>query len=220
MHNRSVHLLDKYVRSIGRTRYEAAIDSAHRVLHAFYTGAPNEFSDADGEHRCLNEPKFNELPHHTVVLDQPSFPHSTYLTDLRWIQHKLQATKCAQTILNDIYLVERAQRHQCDHIRILSTFIETYLQAINYDAGQFYSLLKHYLNAIAGGVHAHHDICQRWLDECNSIAEPYLDILDGPATVNADAKPHGYDLITNLGGYFVASMSTKREEICVWDVSK
>lgn len=220
LHNRTVRLMDKYVHQIATARYEAAIENAHRVLHEFYAHEPDEFSDADGQHRCLNEPKFNELPYHAVVLDQPTFSESTYLTDLRWIQHKIQATKFMQTILNDIALVERTKRNQCDHIRILTTFIETYLQAINYDAGQFYPLLKHYLNAADGGIDAQHDICKKWLDDCNSLGLPYLDIREGLLNTNADAKPCGYDLIANLGGYFVASMSTKREEICVWNVSR
>lgn len=38
----------------------------------------------------------------------------------------------------------------------------------------------------------------------------------------ANRKAIGYDVITNLGGtgYFVASLSVDREEICVWDVTR
>lgn len=220
LHNKTIYLMDKYVQNIATSRYKAAIENAHRVLYEFYAGEPDEFKYAGGDYRCLNESKFNELPYHAVFVDQTTFSKSTYLTDLRWIQHKLQATKFMQTILNDIYLVERTVRNQSEHICILIRFIETYLQAINYDAGQFYPLLKHYLNAVDGGVDTQHDICKKWLNDCNNLDEPYLDIRYGPMNVNADTKPYGYDLIANLGGYFVASMSTKREEICVWNVSR
>lgn len=212
--NQHIRFMDKHLQLIASNRYTNEIANAYKVLHAFYTTQPDEFTDGN-EHRSLNEPKFNELPYHAFIVDQTSFLQSTYLTDLRWIQHKLTATKFVQTILNDIYLLDAATRNTTQHIRVLIEFIERYLHALNYDAGQFYPLLKHYLNEL----NVESDVCKQWQHECNAITITYLDIRASPINVN-DATPYGYDLITNLGGYFVASMNTKREEICVWNIAK
>lgn len=215
--NKHIQLADEFVHRIASDRYYDDIENAHEILHAFYTSQPDELTDGtdSSEHRYLNERKFIELPYHAFIVDQKSFPQSTYLTDLRWIQHKLTATKFMQTILNDIYLLDANTRNQYEHIRVLRTFIERYLQAINYDASQFYPLLKHYLNA---SEHTS-DVCKQWLNECNAITMTYLEIQKSPVNVN-DATPYGYDLIANLGGAFVASLNTKREEISVWNIAK
>lgn len=51
---------------------------------------------------------------------------------------------------------------------------------------------------------------------------PTLSAPAGTGSSSANRKAIGYDVITNLGGagYFVASLSVDREEICVWDVTR
>lgn len=215
LQNNAIRLMDAHFAAIVSKRYANEIANAHRVLHAFYQSESDEFIDDNGGHRCFNQEKFNELPYHAYILDNASFPQSTYLTDLRWIQNKLNATKYVQTILNDIYLIDESARNQCEHIQVLKTFIETHLQAINYDVSQFQPLLKHCLH----DANQSNAVFKQWLDDCNNIAITYLDLMDGPANID-NCEPHGFDLITNLGGNFVASLSTKREEICVWNIPK
>lgn len=215
LQNNAIRLMDAHFAVAASKRYANEIANAHRLLHAFYQLESDEFSDDKGDHHCFNQEKFNELPYHAFILDKASFPQSTYLTNLRWIQHKLNATKYVQTILNDIYLIDESTRNQHEHIQVLKTFIETHLQAINYDVSQFQPLLKHCLK----DSNQSNGVFTKWLDDCNNIVITYLDIMDCPANID-NCEPYGFDLITNLGGYFVAAMSTKREEICVWNIPR
>lgn len=224
-----VRFMDNRLKNVASTRYADDIKSAHNILYQFYKSQPNEYVDAKQKYQWFNQQKFNELPYHAFIIDPSSYPHSLYLTDLDWIQTKLKATKCVQCILNDIYLIDGASRAKFKHLDILQRFLEIFIQPINYDADQFYPLFKHHLTSTlqSESAIANDAICKKWVQDFDSISTPYLDILNAETKTNDengddDATAGGYDLITNLGGegYFVASLSTKREEIAVWNVPK
>lgn len=110
-------------------------------------------------------------------------------------------------------------------MKFLKCFIEKYFKALNYDSKQFCSLLNEFFNADgADASYANSDIVQKWKNSMTSVDEIYLEKLnvecdDGAKT---DADPLHYDLVTNLPGKgcFVISLSTTREEICVWNAAR
>lgn len=219
-----VRFMDNKLKNVANTRYANDIKNAHNILYQFYKSQPNEYVDANGKYQWFNQQKFNELPYHAYIFDASSYPQSLYLTDLNWIQTKLKATKCVQCILNDIYLIDAASRTKFKHLNILQHFLETYIQPVNYDADQFYSLFKHYLmtSAKCDNTIETDAICAKWIQEFDTISISYLEILNNSASDTTNECTNGYDLITNLGGdgYFVASLNTQREEIRVWNVPK
>ncbi len=109
------------------------------------------------------------------------------------------------------------------HLQLLETFLTTNIRALNYDGRQFYSLFPAYLDKqlAADSDLRNEKIVIQWLDQLKSIPIPYLEEKISVED-DIDQKVVGYDAIMNLGGkgYFVASLSTEREEICVWDASK
>lgn len=196
-----------------------------------------------------NKVKYTELPYHAFKIDQQLYPTTLYLTDLSWIYNKLNATGCVH-ILNDIYIVEQLPRTSSTiapstmkHILLLWKFLELHIRPLNYDARQFYSLIPAYVrdSCELDDSLATDAVISKWLEHFKAIPIPYLETLlttddtlekkrkesgANEATVTVDATPAktliGYDVITNLGGdgYFVASLSVDREEICVWDVPR
>lgn len=100
------------------------------------------------------------------------------------------------------------------------------MRSLDYDARQFYSLLPAFLDKEQqlNTDLSNDPIIQQWLEHLKSIPIPYLVTLSHENDeCNEDQDTNiGYDVITNLcgEGYFVASLSTVREEICVWDVPK
>lgn len=219
-----VRFMDNKLKNVACTRYGNEIENAHNILHQFYKSQPNEYVDAKEKYQCFNQRKFNELPYHAFIVDAPSYPQSLYLTDLNWIQTKLKATKCVQCILNDIYLIELSSRTKHKHLDILQHFLETFIQPVNYDADQFYSLFKHYLStcAISDSTIEADPIYKKWIHDFDSISISFLEILNNAANATGHDSTNGYDLICNLGGsgYFVASLNTQREEIRVWNVPR
>lgn len=215
---KNIRFMDNQLKNIARRRYTNEMNDTHKQLCQFYEEQPNEYKM--GKYSILNKQKFIELPYHAYIIDKSSFPQAIYLTDLNWIQEKLKATKCVQFILNDIYLIDANARKHHEHLNVLQEFLETFIQAINYDADQFYPLFKYYLlnrSDLPNGI------CKKWLTECDGLTITYLDILDcGAKIMPNDNQNNGYDLLVNLGGdgYYVASLNTLREEICVWNVPK
>uniref|UniRef100_A0A182QHQ1 Nephrocystin 3-like N-terminal domain-containing protein n=1 Tax=Anopheles farauti TaxID=69004 RepID=A0A182QHQ1_9DIPT len=236
LHNKNIIVVDRTLREVAEKRYEADIKQAHRTLFDYYELQPNVFLDKKGKEKR----KFVELPFHKYKLDamaaeSGAFVNSPYLTDLAWLQDKLIATGCVH-ILNDVRLVDVSVTAGT-HVALLQSFIETYFKALNYDGHQLYSLLRPVLVAErqrAGSPYASNAIVQQWLETIDSSTVPFLervlleekeeDTAGEPEEKPADGKPSsvGFDLMMNLSieGYFVISLSTEREEICVWDVAK
>lgn len=169
-----------------------------------------------------NKKKFIELPYHAFKTDENSFALSPYLTDINWIYGKLNATGCNH-ILNDIYLNGKSYLKSNKHLQLLEKFLTTNIRSLNYDGRQFYSLFPAFLDKqLKTECDLRNDpVVIRWLEQLKVIPIPYLEELIS-AEEEKDQKIVGYDAIMNLGGKgnFVASLSTEREEICVWDASK
>jgi hypothetical protein len=108
-------------------------------------------------------------------------------------------------------------------------FLQLHLKSLNYDAQQIYSLLSTFIKCestkrseVAGD-----SIVQRWLKDINEekvLRIEKIDTGDGEEEEHEseDANKNGYDSLinTNRDENFVISLSTDREEICVWNVLK
>lgn len=218
--NSNIRFMDNQLKNIAQKRYANEMENAHKVLHDFYQSQKSEYTETEMKKCSYNKRKYIELPYHAYVIDNQLFIQAIYLTDLSWIQAKLKATKCVQYILSDISLIDATTRKQHTHLQILQHFLETFIQAINYDADQFYPLFKYYLrNYLKDNSN---DLnASKWLDDCDAVTCSYLDILKSVSDSPTQGRSNGYDLISNLGdGNFVASLNTEREEICVWNVPK
>lgn len=189
----------------------------------------------------FNIRKFVELPYLKYKLEASgqSFAMSSFLTDLSWLHEKLTATGCVH-LLNDICLANLVDNSggtpAFGHLVLLKKFIEENFKALNYDGQQLFSLLYVCIEAekrVNGSSLAGNEVLKKWLDFIDSSPVTYLQKVeysepsvaeDGAETKDADKMQAtmGYDLIMNLNidGFFVISLSTEREEICVWDVAK
>ncbi|XP_058058731.1 uncharacterized protein LOC131209639 [Anopheles bellator] len=233
LHNKNIIVVDRTLREVAEKRYASDIQRAHRILHDYYETQPNVFVDKKGKDRSFNLRKFVELPYHKYKLDdavatttsEPLFHQSPYLTDLAWLQDKLIATGCVH-ILNDICLAGHAAATDGSHVAVLRAFFETHFKALNYDGHQLYSLMRPFLANEVQRIGS--EVLNKWLDVIANSTVPYLEKVEldqecptGEVSTES-VPPVGYDLIMNLNidGYFVISLSTEREEICVWDVPK
>lgn len=235
LHNKNIIVVDGTLRAIAKKRYEKEIQEAHKTLYDYFEKQPNSYSDKKGKDKCFNIRKFVELPYHKYKLstNDESFADSSYLTDLSWLQEKLIATGCVH-LLNDILLVDftnRSSKSAFVHLALLEKIFETHFKALNYDGRQLFSLLS-------GSIELElkrneHEILKKWRSFIQSSPTSFLlELLLGESEsieeksvekkIESDKAVQGYDLIMNLNidGYFVISLSTEREEICVWDVAK
>lgn len=181
----------------------------------------------------FNIRKFIELPYHKYKLEASaaSFASSSFLTDLSWLHAKLTATGCVH-LLNDICLVnltENGDNPTLGHLLVLKKFLETHFKALNYDGQQLFSLLYVYMETVDPSLTGN-EVLKKWRQFIDASPVTYLQKLEysEPSAVTEEGEvektdaPVGYDLIMNLNidGFFVISLSTEREEICVWDVAK
>lgn len=238
LHSNHIKLMDNKLIAIARSRYADDIQKAHETLYNYYVNQPNVFSDPKGKYQYYNVKKLVEIPFqaHTLIASKgsvgvapdniSSYETSPYLTDLTWIYMKIKATNSVQYILNDLNLLlpEQIARHK--HLTLLKSFLETNIRPINYDADQFYPLFKTfaYKSSETDEELKLDPVWCKWIEHFDYIPISYLENLvsDDPADDDSQGALTGYDSIVNLGGngFFVASISTTREEICVWDVSK
>lgn len=122
-----------------------------------------------------------------------------------------------------------------EHIEVLKDFLETHSNALDYDHRQFYGLLRISLEKrLREGYELKSDICKQWLEVSRNppiptlvaINEDFYKVIESrekrelSMAEGFDAK--SFDLIVRLEkcGKYVATVSTEREEICVWDVSR
>lgn len=184
---------------------------------------------------CRSRNESNGDSTNTPPLNISSFESSSYLTELTWIFSKIKATKSVHYLLNDLHLLPAEQLAKCEHLVILKLFLENNIRPINYDVDQFYPLFKSFLMSAATSDEnvANNSVCQQWLADLQHIPISYLENLSNDACASEEVEKGegataittspstGYDYLVNLGGkgYFVASINTECEEICVWDVS-
>ncbi|XP_072948147.1 NACHT domain- and WD repeat-containing protein 1 [Epargyreus clarus] len=188
----------------------------------------NKFSD-----EWYNTRKLDELPfqhYHILKEDPEAFSMKPYFTNLAWVHDKLAATDTGH-FLEDIALVHIDPLPE--HIQILKDLFETHSYALDYDHRQFHGLLRATMQKRQRDGHEiDTDLVQDWMrglweppvptfypanDDYWRVTQEKDDIsiLDG-----FDSKT--FDLVVRFDtrGNFVATVSTEREEICVWDVSK
>lgn len=179
-----------------------------------------------------NKRKHVELPYHSFKVDKVLFETSSYLTELSWIHNKIDAIGCVH-LLNDIYLFYPPTENTTnlpEHLKYLKKFLETYFKTLNYDAQQLYSIILSFIKKEKNSNPnlLENSIVKSWIDtvENHKILriEKIGDADDaGPTDAGEnETNVNGHDFIMNCSsdGSFVISMSTEREEICVWDVAK
>lgn len=147
-----------------------------------------------------------------------------YFTDLQWIADKVHSNGPA-FLMCDILVSEKLSKiteQSWIHITFLKDFLKTFMRELNYDGHQFFTLIKYYLKVrIRDDVTLKDDEKIRsWLEFTNEIEIPFMEILNYNLGSDEEASTSSYDVLINLPqkGYYVASISTEREEICIWDV--
>ncbi|XP_039765067.1 NACHT and WD repeat domain-containing protein 2 isoform X2 [Pararge aegeria] len=227
-------------------RYAAHVHAARQILVDYFEGAwfvendpkmtgrlisqENKFSD-----EWYNTRKFDELPfqhYHLLKEDPEAFANKPYFTQLNWIHDKLAATDCG-LFLEDIALVHIDPLPE--HLDILKEVFETHSYALDYDHRQFFGLLRTTMEKRhRDGIDIDSDIVQEWM---KSIFEPPVPTFypaneefwkvienrekrDLSMVEGFDSKSYNLIVRFDTRGKFVATVSTEREEICVWDVMK
>ncbi|KAL4716006.1 hypothetical protein ACJJTC_003795, partial [Scirpophaga incertulas] len=238
---------DAALATAARDRYLADCEvDVRRTLVAYYEGdwyaendpkmagrlisQENKFSD-----EYYNTRKLDELPfqyYHLCKDDPETFAFKPFFTQLDWVHDKLAATDCCH-FLEDLALVHVDPLPE--HIELLKEVFETHAYALDYDHRQFYGLLRATIEKRQReGFYAISEVVQDWTqivydppvstfypvnEDFYKIAEN-KDKREQSSVEGFDTKT--YDLIVRFDtrGKFVATVSTEREEICVWDVNE
>ncbi|XP_060807399.1 uncharacterized protein LOC106135765 [Amyelois transitella] len=238
---------DAALASAARDRYLADCEhEVRRTLLDYYEGVwykendpkmagrlisqENKFSE-----ECYNTRKLDEMPyqHYHIYKDEPEkFANQLYFTQLDWVYDKLAATDCSH-FLEDLYLINIDPLPE--HIDILKEVFEVHSYALDYDHRQFYGLLRETMEKRQrGGIEIKSKIVQDWMKIIQEPSIPtfypsnedYYKIIEKKVktdyTMVKGFNSKTYDLIVRFDtrGKFVATVSTEREEICVWDVTK
>lgn len=184
--------------------------------------------------------KFIELPYHSFKIDKKEFETSSYLTNLTWLHNKISSTGCVQLLL-DIYLISPLKFQQSEpqspinnklseSLEFLLQFLQIHFQSLNYDAQQIYSLLFTFIKqeSLKRNEIANDPIVQRWKKEIEDQQILRIEKIDAGKDDEEESEDlegsnlNGYDSLinSNCDENFVISLSTDREEICVWNVLK
>lgn len=184
-----------------------------------------------------NNRKFIELPFHSYKIDKKEFETSHYLTNLQWHHDKIKSTSCVQ-ILFDIYLISPpSQRSEmspnahpklAEHLDFLTKFLQIHFKSLSYDAQQLHSLLLSFIKTEAAKRNeiASNSIIQQWqreiVEDGKLLRVERVHADEGNETeedVDGNNK-NGHDFLINTSRdeRFIISLSTDREEICVWNV--
>lgn len=150
--------------------------------------------------------------------------HCFYFTELQWMADKVHATGPAH-LMSDVLISEKISgisEQPYVHIRLLKDFLQKYMYELNYDGHQFFTLIKFYMKSRIREDPSLNDdqIIRSWLECTNELEIPFLDIINTNFGEELEKGKVSYDAIINLPhpGFFAATISTEREEICIWDV--
>lgn len=162
------------------------------------------------------------------------------MTNLTWLHNKIKSTGCVQLLL-DINLTSPPKYQQSEsqspdiskpklHLDFLKKFLQNFFRPLNYDAQQIYSLLSTNIKqqSLKRSDVAQDAIIQGWRAEIEEGSVVRIEkISEGNeeqevGEQESEGNENGYDFLinTNRDENFVISLSTDREEICVWDVLK
>ncbi|KAJ8952610.1 hypothetical protein NQ318_004157 [Aromia moschata] len=177
------------------------------------------------EYHSYNRRKLDELPFHYFHLNS-DLEGSKYLSDVLWIYDKVCGSNCYQ-LLEDIKL-QGGIRNEFTHV--LKDFLETHASVLNYDGRQFYSHLYKFLEDKL----TIHELSLG--NDSSSLSKVYSITKNPPVRslipLNCAAMEPGgdtdenayrektFNLIIRLPrtNKFIVTVSTDKEEICVWDV--
>lgn len=221
-------------------RYKDHNKWANNMLYDYYTGkwwsqkSPNLVARLVSQEtilgKCYNRRKLDELPFQSWQIDKTKYKLSQYLTDLQWMYDKICGSSCFQ-LLEDIQLSEQCDGKDEPLLKSLKDYLEIYARALNYDGRQFYSHLNRYLE----------DKLLR--DELDSELSKVLELTRNPpvnslivinsqddydnlnkdnTNDNTSVKNKTFDLVQRLKDTddYIVSVSTEKEEICVWDIHR
>lgn len=175
--------------------------------------------------KCYNRRKLDELPFQYWQLEKSKYRKSPYLNDMNWIYDKVCGSSCFQ-LLEDIQLSEQCDGFDEDLLKMLKDYLETYAHALNYDGRQFYSHLNKYLetkfvkNELDPGLKKVLELSRNPPVNSLIIVNPQDDGIENDE--DSVIKSKNFDLVQRLKGTddYVVSVSTEKEEICVWDIHK
>lgn len=157
------------------------------------------------------------------------------MTNLEWLHNKIKSTGCVQLLLDiNLTITPKSLQYESKcpissrHLDFLLKFLRAKFKPLNYDAQQLYSLLFTTIKQQSPKLKevADDPIIQGWqkrIVESNFlIIQNIKDNDEDNNDVDQPAKESnegGYDFLinTNRDENFVISLSTSREEICVWN---
>jgi hypothetical protein len=115
-----------------------------------------------------------------------------------------------------------------EHLEFLLNFLQIHFKSLNYDAQQIYSLLSTFIKRESSNRKeiANNSIIQNWKKEIEEQKILRIEKIDtgseveGESVETNESSIEGYDSLINSNHdeNFVISLSTDREEICVWNV--
>lgn len=166
-----------------------------------------------------NRRRLDELPFHAYYRGIDLYS-SIYLTDISWIYDKICGSSCYQ-ILEDINLQGVPKN---EFINVLKDFIEINASILNYDGRQFYSCLYKYLKEKIDKNELKLENNDTKLAQIYSATTvpPVLSFFPQNPALREPTKKCIFDLVVRLpnSDQFVATVSTKNEELGVWDILK
>ncbi|XP_065167837.1 NACHT and WD repeat domain-containing protein 2 [Atheta coriaria] len=218
-----------------KARYKESETWAHQMLYDYYNG---KWWSEKPDHlvarlvtqqtilgKCYNRRKLDELPYQYFYLKWDKLPTSEYLNNLDWIYEKVCGSNCFQ-ILEDLYLCYKERIPESKFLELLRDFLQIYVNILNYDGTQFYAHFCTYLNAKME-ANDEYKYDPKVAEVYKMCAKPPVaslipfnlsNSLTEEDTNVAVFKP--FDLIVRLPGtdQFIVTVSTDKEEICVWNV--
>ncbi|XP_023296388.2 uncharacterized protein LOC111679120 [Lucilia cuprina] len=230
---RNIRIADKSFRNAILSRYKSKHAHVHQIIREYFDRQENYFTGLKEIVPIYNYQKFLKLPYHhfcNVMEDHLGLNkveilfHCFYFTELQWMADKVHATGPAH-LMSDVLISEKISGTSDQpyvHIRLLKDFLKKYMHELNYDGHQFFTLIKFYMKSRIREDPSLNDdqIIRSWLECTNELEIPFLDIINTNFGDELQTGKISYDVIVNLPhpGFFVASISTEREEICIWDV--
>lgn len=179
-----------------------------------------------------NRRKLDELPYHYYHLSDKDVTNPPYIYDLSWIYDKVCGSNCFQ-LIEDIYMYKNVVKEK-NFIELLVSFLKTHSNTLNYDGRQFYGCIYSYIHERVLRSEISVNTMDKKILETYRTAEnpPVLSLVpisyyninnDDSAssdTTNTIFKEVNFNLITRLPetDKFIVSISTKKEDISVWNV--
>lgn len=113
-----------------------------------------------------------------------------------------------------------------EHLDFLIKFLQIHYKSLNYDAQQLHSLLSTYikLEAAKSNEIANNSIIQQWTREIEDGKLLRIERLhadeESEMEEDVEGNKNGHDFLINTSRdeRFIISLSTDREEICVWNI--